>query len=99
LVEDQSTPRPVDFKVSCVAVSNQSRVIACRSTHPLGMRHVFPRHRIRTASVLTLLRHCRRSSPSSVSVRLSSPTQPNVLTAIMLHLASPLTIVHCLTPF
>jgi hypothetical protein len=41
LVEDQSTPCPVDFKVSCVAILNQPRAIACRSTHPLGMRHVF----------------------------------------------------------
>jgi hypothetical protein len=87
LVEDQSTPRPVDFKVSCVAVLNQPRAIACRSSHPSGMRHVFPRYRIWTSSALTLLRRCHRSSPSSASVRLSSPTQPNVLTAIMLHLA------------
>jgi hypothetical protein len=61
LVEDQSTPCPVDFKVSCVAVLNQPRATACRSTHPLGMHHVFPRHKIRTTSALTLVRHCRRS--------------------------------------
>lgn len=36
------------------------------STHPSGMRHVLPRHRIRTPSALTLLRRCHRSSPSSV---------------------------------
>jgi hypothetical protein len=99
LVEDQSTLCPVDFMVSCVAVLNQPRAIACRSTHPSGMRHVFPCHRIRIASALTLLRRCRRSSPSSVSVRLSSPTQPNVSTAIMLHLVPPNINVHCLAPF
>jgi hypothetical protein len=99
LVDDQSIPRPVDFKVSCIAILNQPRAIACRSTHPLGMRHVFSRHRIRTASTLTLLHHCRRSSPTSVSVGLSSLTQPNISTATMLHLASSSTTVYYLTPF
>jgi hypothetical protein len=42
LVDDQSTMHPADFKFSCVHVLNQLRPIACRSTHPSGMRHVFP---------------------------------------------------------
>jgi hypothetical protein len=75
-------------------VLNQLCAIARRSTHPLGMRHVFPCHRIQKASALTLLRCCRRSSPSSVFIRLSSPTQPNVSTATMLHLAPHLP-EHC----
>jgi hypothetical protein len=86
LVDDQSTPRPDDFKFSCViTVFNQLRAIACRSTHPSGMRHVFPRYKIRISSALTLLHHYRRSSSSSISIKLSSPTQPNVSTATMLH--------------
>jgi hypothetical protein len=54
-------------------ILNQPRVISCRSTHPLGMRYVLPRHRIRTPSTITLLHRCRRSSPSSLSVELLSP--------------------------
>jgi hypothetical protein len=59
-------------------VLNQFRAIACQSTHPLGMHHVFPHHRIRTPSTITLLQCCHQTSQSSVSVRLSSPTQPNL---------------------
>jgi hypothetical protein len=68
------------------AILNQPRATACQSTHPLGMRHVFPRHRIWTASSLTLLHRCHQSSPYSVFVRLFGPTQPNVSTTTMLHL-------------
>jgi hypothetical protein len=87
LVDDQSTQRPVDIKIPRVHRLESTLAIARRSTHLLGMCHVFPRHRIRKASALTLLRRCCRSSPSFVFIRLSSPTQPNVSTAIMLHLA------------
>jgi hypothetical protein len=61
----------------------------CQSTHPLGMRHFFPRYRIRSTSGLMLLRRYHQSSLFSVSIRLSSPTQPNTPTATMLHLAPP----------
>ena len=99
-------PRPVDFKLSCVhcleSTPHHSLVEAAK---PSGLRHVFPRPRSRSpsasssyvvvAEITTVF--CFDQHPCR-SIRLSSPTQPNYLTATMLHPAScpPCTTVHCL---
>ncbi|PNT64825.1 hypothetical protein BRADI_4g33532v3 [Brachypodium distachyon] len=56
------------------------------------LRHVLPRHRIRTPSALTLLRRCCRSSPSSVPTDI--PVDPSDCCLTPAELATTATVLH-----
>ena len=60
MVDDQSTPRPADFKLSCVHILESTpRHCHVEPRTPQACATCFHAHRIRTPSALTLLRRCR----------------------------------------
>jgi hypothetical protein len=84
LVEDQSTPRPVDFKLPCVDRLESTLRHCMLKRAPL--RHA---PRVSTPQNLdSISPHAPMSLSPIFTVRLPSPTQPSVSTATMLHLAS-----------